>query len=146
MSRRRAIVHPTDFSRGSDVAFTRALDQARREEREVILVHVLESVQDRDAKAAGGVARTISRDAEVRARQRMDVLLDRAKDMHVTASDIVTDGDAAEEIVNVVKKLSAGLIVMGTHGRTGLTRVLLGSVAARVVKLAPCPVVTVRRP
>ena len=128
------------------MAFTRALDQARREEREVILVHVLESVQDRGAKAAGGVARTISRDAEVLARKRMDVLLDRAKDMHVTASDIVTDGDAAEEIVNVVKKLSAGLIVMGTHGRTGLTRVLLGSVAARVVKLAPCPVVTVRRP
>jgi nucleotide-binding universal stress UspA family protein len=52
-------------------------------------------------------------------------------------------GDAAEEIVRYAKGHNVGLIVLGTHGRTGVSRVLMGSVAERVIRTAPCPVLTV---
>lgn len=57
---------------------------------------------------------------------------------------LVRDGEPAEQIVRAGRATKAGLIVMGTHGRKGLTRLFLGSVAQRVVGLASCPVVTVR--
>ena len=57
---------------------------------------------------------------------------------------LVDAGVAAEQIVRLARARRADLIVMGTHGRTGFTRALLGSVAARVVALAACPVLTVR--
>jgi universal stress protein A len=56
----------------------------------------------------------------------------------------VAAGPSAETIVHVAHERSADLIVMGTHGRTGLSHVLLGSVAEKVVRLAPCPVLTVK--
>jgi nucleotide-binding universal stress UspA family protein len=59
---------------------------------------------------------------------------------------IVRTGSAHEEIVNLATDERADLIVMGTHGRTGLNRVLLGSVADRVIRFALCPVLTVRKP
>lgn len=57
----------------------------------------------------------------------------------------VVDGVPDEEIVRLARQLKADLIVMGTHGRTGLAHMLLGSVAERVIRLAPVPVLTVRR-
>jgi nucleotide-binding universal stress UspA family protein len=55
-------------------------------------------------------------------------------------------GDAAEEIVRLAGKANCDLIVMGTHGRSGLGRLLMGSVAEKVLRKAPCPVVTVKQP
>jgi hypothetical protein len=55
-------------------------------------------------------------------------------------------GDPASAILRVTQELPADLIVMGTHGRTGLGRLLMGSVAEQVVRKAPCPVVTVKTP
>ena len=64
----------------------------------------------------------------------------------MTVRTIVRTGSANEEIVNLATDEGAELIIMGTHGRTGLNRMLLGSVADRVVRLARCPVLTVRTP
>jgi nucleotide-binding universal stress UspA family protein len=58
----------------------------------------------------------------------------------------VGEGDSAVEILRAAQDLKADLIVMGTHGRTGLGRLLMGSVAEQVVRKAPCPVLTVRTP
>ena len=58
----------------------------------------------------------------------------------------VEKGDAAPRIVGVAEETRCDLIVMGTHGRTGLGRVLMGSVAEQVLRTAPCPVVTVKAP
>jgi len=55
-------------------------------------------------------------------------------------------GDPAEQILRVANEIHADLIVMGTHGRTGLERLLMGSVAEQVLRQAPCPVLTVRNP
>ena len=63
-----------------------------------------------------------------------------------TVRTVVRTGSANEEIVNLATAERAELIIMGTHGRTGLNRLLLGSVADRVIRFSPCPVLTVRQP
>src|SRR4029453_17474056 len=64
----------------------------------------------------------------------------------ITVRTIVRTGLAQEEIVNLATDERAELIIIGTHGRTGLNRLLLGSVTERVIRFAPCPVLTVRKP
>lgn len=67
-------------------------------------------------------------------------------DLGVPVQLRVEEGDAATEIVRVAEEIKSDLIVLGTHGRTGLSRLLLGSVAEQVLRRAPCPVLTVRTP
>jgi nucleotide-binding universal stress UspA family protein len=64
----------------------------------------------------------------------------------VRAEHRLAEGDAAAEIVRVADEIKADLVVMGTHGRTGLGRLLMGSVAEQVVRKAPCPVLTLTTP
>jgi len=68
----------------------------------------------------------------------------RAKRAGVPASDVLVEGWVPEQIAKLAKKQHADLIVMGTHGRTGWAKPMPGSVAERVIALAPCPVLTVR--
>jgi nucleotide-binding universal stress UspA family protein len=77
---------------------------------------------------------------EVRLRQT------HAADLAAGVAYRIEDGDPAAEILRVAREIGCDLIVMGTHGRTGLGRLLLGSVAERVLREAPCPVVTVKVP
>jgi universal stress protein A len=67
-------------------------------------------------------------------------------DKSITCDFEIVDGFPGEEIVRVAKERNCDLIVMGTHGRTGLSRVLTGSVAEEVLRAAPCPVLTIRAP
>src|SRR5439155_13800022 len=69
-----------------------------------------------------------------------------AKQNGVTARTVVRTGTAHQEIVDLAADERADLVVMGTHGRRGVSRVFLGSVADRVIRLAPCPLLTVRTP
>jgi nucleotide-binding universal stress UspA family protein len=141
---RTRVLHPTDFSPGAEAAFARALETARREHGELILVHVLEGITPR---RRGLYA---ARDLQVRAaveavvREGLDRLRARARKAGVPASDVLAEGWVPEQIAKLAKKRHAALIVMGTHGRTGWAKVMLGSVAERVILLAPCPVLTVR--
>jgi len=70
----------------------------------------------------------------------IDGLVQHAQNAGVKASGCVTQGDAADEILNAASERKAELIVMGTHGRTGLARLVVGSVADAVLRRAPCPV------
>jgi nucleotide-binding universal stress UspA family protein len=74
----------------------------------------------------------------------MDRLLAKAKTARVRVRGMLMSGVAHEQIVRTANRQKAGVIVMGTHGRTGVARFFLGSVAARVAATAPCPVLTVR--
>jgi nucleotide-binding universal stress UspA family protein len=74
----------------------------------------------------------------------LQTLSKRTSGAGIETTVLIRTGDAAEQIVRAGRATKADLIVMGTHGRKGLTRLLMGSVAQRVVSLAPCPVVTVR--
>jgi len=140
---RKHILHPTDFSPGAEAAFAHALETARREHGELILVHILESlVPMRGAYTAMELQVRAAVTAAVR--QGFDRLRARAKRAGVPASEVLAEGWVPEQIAKLARKRHADLIVMGTHGRTGWGKVMLGSVAERVVVLAPCPVLTVR--
>jgi nucleotide-binding universal stress UspA family protein len=84
--------------------------------------------------------------ASIRARvsKQLDRLVAKAKKSGVRATALLAEGFAHEQIVHLAKTKRADLVVMGTHGRSGLAKLFFGSVAGRVVAAAPCPVLTVR--
>jgi nucleotide-binding universal stress UspA family protein len=146
MSRR--VLHPTDFSKASGAAFTRALAEAKQHKSELVLAHVLGPVIPTAGAGEGYISPSVYEQMAASARawadKQMGRLLAKAKAARVRARGLVLEGVAHEQIVRAARRQGAGLIVMGTHGRTGVARFFLGSVAARVAATAPCPVLTVR--
>ena len=146
MSRR--VLHPTDFSKASGAAFTRALVEAKQQRSELVLAHVLSPVIPVAGAGEGYISPSVyeqmSASAQAWAQKQMDRLLAKAKAARVRARGLLLEGVAHEQIVRTATRQKVGLIVMGTHGRTGVARFFLGSVAARVAATAPCPVLTVR--
>jgi nucleotide-binding universal stress UspA family protein len=146
MSRR--VLHPTDFSKASGAAFTRALGEAKQQRSELLLVHVLAPVIPMagpgEAYISPSTYEEMAASQRGWAQKQMDRLLAKAKTARVKARAMLLEGVAHEQIVRAAKRTGAGIIVMGTHGRTGVARFFLGSVAARVAATAPCPVLTVR--
>jgi nucleotide-binding universal stress UspA family protein len=143
----RRILHPTDFSRASGAAFARALDMAKSNGAELIILHVIVPVLA--IPAEGYVSPDLYEDLEASnrtaAQKQLDILVARAKKSGVRkVSSLISEGTTAERIAQAAKSRRADLIVIGTHGRTGLARFFLGSVASRVVSMASCPVLTVR--
>ena len=145
MSRR--VLHPTDFSKASNAAFARSLAEARESRGQLVLVHVMSPVIPMGAGEgyiSPSVYDQMSKSARAWAQKQMDRLLAKAKTARVRARGMLLEGVAHEQIVRAAKRQRADLIVMGTHGRTGMARFFLGSVAARVAATASCPVLTVR--
>jgi nucleotide-binding universal stress UspA family protein len=146
MSRR--VLHPTDFSKASAAAFTRALAEAKQQRSELLVAHVLAPIIPVAGAGEGYISPSayeqMSESARTWAQKQMDRLLAKAKAARVRARGMLLEGVAHEQIVRTAKRQGAGLIVIGTHGRTGVARFFLGSVAARVAATAPCPVLTVR--
>jgi len=141
----RRIVHATDFSAASRPAFGKALEIARTSRAQLLIVHVLPVLPlIPDAYVAATTYDQLLRTQRESAQSQLDRLVRKAKARGARASAILIDvGVPAERIVRLAKARRADLIVMGTHGRTGLTRALLGSVATRVIATAGCPVLTV---
>jgi nucleotide-binding universal stress UspA family protein len=145
MSRR--VLHPTDFSKASNAAFARSLAEARESRGQLVLVHVMSPVIPMGAGEgyiSPSVYDQMSKSARAWAQKQMDRLLAKAKTARVRARGMLLEGMAHEQIVRAARRQRADLIVMGTHGRTGMARFFLGSVAARVAATASCPVLTVR--
>jgi len=142
----RRILHPTDFSRASGAAFARALSEARDGRGQLLIVHVLSPVipMAGDAYVSPAVYEQMSKAGQAWGQKQMNRLLARARAARVRARGVLLEGVAADQIVRAAKRQRADLIVIGTHGRTGVARFFLGSVAARVTATAPCPVLTVR--
>jgi nucleotide-binding universal stress UspA family protein len=146
MKRIRRILHASDFSRPSRRAFAQAVQLAQLARAELTLVHVLGSPMPYvgDGYIPPQVYDQVLADLRERARKALVRLVARAKASGVKAKGLLVEGTPAEAIVRAARSRRADLIVMGTHGHTGLARVVLGSVAARVVAAAACPVLTVR--
>jgi nucleotide-binding universal stress UspA family protein len=137
----RRILLATDFSAAAGHAFDHAVDLARDWRAELVLLHAIESIAlPEDFTAASTVAERLERAA----RQAVAELEARAKRKGVRCHGVVRSGSAASTIIDVAKRLRSGLIVLGTHGRRGLSRFFMGSVAERVVRTSACPVLTVR--
>jgi nucleotide-binding universal stress UspA family protein len=142
----RLILHPSDFSPASRAAFARAVADARADRAELLLVHVLSPVTPfvGDEYMSPQTYTDVQRSMQAYGQQELDKLVVKAKGAGVRARGLLLEGSAAEAIVRAARSKRANVIVMGTHGRTGLARLLMGSVAERVVGTAPCPVMTVR--
>jgi nucleotide-binding universal stress UspA family protein len=146
MSHFRRILHASDFSPASRPAFRRALDLARANRTGLTIVHVYSAVVPMmgEGYATAQVYDRWIADIRADAQRRLGRLVAQARKSGVRAKGLLLEGIPHERIVRAARSTRADLIVLGTHGRTGLGRVFLGSVAARVVTLAPCPVLTVR--
>lgn len=136
----RTILHPTDFSEQSNYALRLACALARDHGARLILLHV---ASPPTAIYGGDVLVPLPPESHDEEKQRLDRL--EVPDTVSTERRLV-EGDAATEILYVAEKTGADLIVMGTHGRTGLARFLMGSVAEQIVRKGPCPVLTVKTP
>jgi len=136
------IVHPTDFSKTADRAFQKAVEFAKQNGAELILIHVLLRALPPPSLWRGVYDRIDAQERRA-AENRLSPLLARARRAGVRARTLLVSGVTHDQIVRVAESMRADLIVMGSHGRSGLSKVLLGSVAERVSGLAPCPVLIV---
>jgi nucleotide-binding universal stress UspA family protein len=146
MSRIRRILHPTDFSRASSAAYKRAVEMAKGNRAELVLVHVLGPAVP--LMADGYVSPKVYDDMEAAERaysqKHLNALVAKARKAGVRAKGLLVMGVAHERIAQAARSRKADLVVIGTHGRTGFAKLFLGSVASRVLAVAPCPVLTVR--
>jgi nucleotide-binding universal stress UspA family protein len=142
----RRILFATDFSPASRAAFRVAVQLARRERGRLVIVHVLPSVVSLGVETyvSARMYEEMETSARRWAQKRLDSLVEQARRSRVAARTVLLAGAADEEVSRAAAKERADLIVIGTHGRTGLERVFMGSVAARIIGTAPCPVLTVR--
>jgi nucleotide-binding universal stress UspA family protein len=146
MSRFRRILYASDFSRASRPAFRWAADLARTGRAQLTIVHVYTPPIPLVGEGYASPRAYESMLASVRshARRQLDRLVAEARRAGVRGRGLLLEGIAHDRIVRAARSTRADLLVLGTHGRTGLGRLFLGSVAGRVVTLAPCPVLTVR--
>jgi nucleotide-binding universal stress UspA family protein len=138
----RRILVGTDFSPASTPAFEQALKLARRNGAELLIAHCYTmpgSVSFAPAEAYGEWEHQCRTEGE----KGVGALMQMARKEGVKAHALVLTGLADDSIIEAAKRLDVDLIVIGTHGRRGVSKILLGSVAARVVPLAPCSVLTV---
>lgn len=133
------ILHPTDFSVESVAAFQLASALARDYGAKLVLVTVYPPI--RSEVEAIDCAQRDRIDEDL-----LGNLTELAVDVGADVEFRVEEGEPADMILAVAEETHADLIVMGTHGRSGMRRLLMGSVAEAVNRKAQCPVVTIRRP
>src|SRR5438093_5998553 len=146
MSRIRRIVLATDFSPASAAAFAKAVDLAKTSRAELLIAHVLIPAVPMvgDGYVPPKVYEEIEASARAQARTQLERLVAKAKKAGARAKGLLLEGVPHEQIVRAARSRRADLVVIGTHGRTGLAKLFLGSVANRVVSTASTPVLTVR--
>jgi nucleotide-binding universal stress UspA family protein len=146
MSRLRRILHATDFSPASRAGFARAMSIAKADRAQLFLIHVL---TPQAALAVNGymspqIYDDLDAAAEKYGQRHLSALEAKARKGGVRSKTLLLEGVADQQIIRAARLKRADLIVIGTHGRTGLARLFLGSVASRVLAGARCPVLTVR--
>jgi nucleotide-binding universal stress UspA family protein len=142
----RRILAPTDFSAHAENAVRFACSLAERLGAELHLLHVLSEIVPTgpDPLLTPVLPPEYYRDSEQQSRQALANLINPAWGTPPVVEIAVRWQSPVEGIVEYAREAGIGLIVIATHGRTGLSHVLLGSVAERIVREAPCPVLTIR--
>ena len=141
------IFYATDYSKASARALDAAVALTKQNRAELLVAHVIEPVTPYAAPEDIGSAdlyvkleETTKQEAETSMRK----LAEKLRTSKINAKTLMLRGTAPEQIVKAAKSRRANLIVIGTHGRTGLSKLLMGSVANKIVSTAHCPVLTVR--
>jgi nucleotide-binding universal stress UspA family protein len=142
----RRILHPSDFSTASNAALRKAIEMAKASHGRLLIAHVLNPVVPvaGEGYISPKVYDEIATSNRAWAQRKLVALLARVKKAGVRASGTLLEGIAHEQIVRFARSKRVDVVVMGTHGRSGLAKLFLGSVAGRVVAAATCPVLTVR--
>jgi nucleotide-binding universal stress UspA family protein len=135
----RKILYPTDFSSYSNQAYFHAISLAEKHGANLTIVYVYNPEAPAQAGEPGDHPAR-------RAYWRGQLESVRPLNTTIEVRHLVLEGDPATEIVRHVQQTGIDLVVMGTHGRTGLERLLLGSVAEKVLRDAPCSVLVVKLP
>jgi nucleotide-binding universal stress UspA family protein len=145
----RSILLPTDFSECGNYALAYAASLARTFKASIICVHVIEPMVP--TVGYSGVTEPlpiadISGQLEDSAERELPKIAEREECAGLEMEELIVHGEAASEIVRVAKDRQVDLIVVSSHGRTGLGRILFGSTAEAVVRHALCPVLVVKPP
>ncbi len=142
----KTILCPTDFSASSGAALDVARGLAKRLGARLHLVHVLQMpyIGFDESMTMASMSVELLTQLRARADEQLKAQLELCKAAQVEADGEQVDGVPHHKIVQLAE--GADLVVMGTHGRTGLPRLMIGSVAERVIRLAKCPVLTVPTP
>jgi nucleotide-binding universal stress UspA family protein len=139
----RTILHPTDFSEYSQAAFQLACTLAHDHGARLILLHVATPPA---LVTYGELDRALERPSGYRRVLEQGLEKLQPPDSGTAVERRLEEGDPTAEILRLASEANCDLIVLGTHGRTGLSRLLMGSVAEQVVRRARCPVLTVKMP
>ncbi len=146
------VLAATDFSEDSSLAFTYAEDLARKYGAEIVVLHVDQPLApvmvspDLGPSMDMGAMNRIAEEQRVVAQRELDRIVQRLRDDGIRAKSLLRVGSPFLEILHASQTENADLVVLGTHGRTGLAHVLMGSVAERVVQKSSVPVLTIRHP
>jgi nucleotide-binding universal stress UspA family protein len=142
----RRIMHATDFSPASRAAFAKAVEMTKVNRATLFVVHVLGAVVPlmADGYVAPGVYDALAASSRAWGQKQLARLVARARASGVRARGLLLEGVPHERIVRAARSNRVDLLVLGTHGRSGLAKLVTGSVAGRVVAAARCPVLTVR--
>ena len=139
------VLVPIDFSATADRALAYAIALAQQLQARLTLLHVLDMTPVTMDEMTPGVAATYLDDLETDAQHLLQASRERVQHAGLQGETLLVQGTPAQRIVDTASEQGVDLIIMGTHGRTGLAHVFLGSVAEHVVRQGPCPVLVVRR-
>ena len=136
---------PMDFSVTADRAMEYAIALAQQLQARLTLLHVLDMTPMTMDEMTVGVVATYLEEQEIEAQHLLQASLERVQRAGLQGDSLLVQGTPTQTIVDTAGEQGVDLILMGTHGRTGLAHVFLGSVAEHVVRQGPCPVLVVRR-
>lgn len=146
----KKVLVASDFSELSDAALAYGRELAFTFGATLVIVHVAENTLTRGVGGGDGfvfVDPELQRSVEAGARRQLESLIsDEDREQLYAAAVVLTSNTPAHAITEYAKEAAVDLIVLGTHGRGAVAHLLMGSVAERVVRTAPCPVLTVRHP
>jgi nucleotide-binding universal stress UspA family protein len=147
MIKLKKILCPTDFSEYSLYALDYGVSFAQQYKAKLYLLHVVDVFLHDPAYFAPYIPdRAMFKGYEENARSKLDEIIKKKVHKGIKTEAIVKEGRAFVEIVKAAKDEGIDMIVIGTHGRTGLSHAMFGSTAEKVVRKAPCPVLSIKHP
>ncbi|MFO7526061.1 MAG: universal stress protein [Ignavibacteriaceae bacterium] len=141
------ILVPIDFSDYSKAALRYAVNFAQLFNAEIILIYVVEPVIYPPDFSMGQIAiPTVTTEFDERAKEELKKLANNEIPVHTNVQTVLKTGKPFVEIIDTAAEMDVDIIIIATHGHSGVEHILFGSTAEKVVRKAPCPVLTIREP